>query len=47
MKKNCTVVSFRDALDVSFGSIVASRDLEREFFTRLAAEGVRVVVSEQ
>lgn len=47
MKKNCAVVSFRDALDVSFGSIVASRDLEREFFTRLAAEGVRVAVSER
>jgi hypothetical protein len=47
MKKNCAIVSFRDALDVSFGSIVASRDLERHFFTHLAAEGVRVVVSER
>jgi hypothetical protein len=47
MKKNCAVASFRDALQVSFGSVVANRDLEREFFTRLAAEGVRMVVSER
>jgi hypothetical protein len=46
MKKNCAVVSFRDALQVSFGSVVASRDLERDFFTRLAAEGIRVAVAE-
>jgi hypothetical protein len=47
MKKNCAVVSFRDALQVSFGSVVTSRDLERDFFTRLAAKGVRVAVSER
>jgi hypothetical protein len=47
MKVNCTVLSFRDTLAVSFGSIVSNRDLERIFFTRLAAEGIRVTVSEQ
>ena len=47
MKVNCTVLSFRDSLDVSFGSIIASRELERLFFTRLAAEGVRVTVAER
>jgi hypothetical protein len=47
MKKNCVVASFRDALQVSFGSIVASRDLERDFFTWLAADGVHVAVSER
>ena len=47
MKTNCAVASFRDALQVSFGSVVASRDLERDFFTRLAADGVHVAVSER
>ena len=47
MKMNCAVLSFRDTLDVSFGSIIASRELERDFFTRLAAEGVRVTVAER
>jgi hypothetical protein len=47
MKKNCAIASFRGALHVSFGSIVASRDLERDFFTRLAAEGILVAVSER
>ena len=47
MKKNCVVASFRDSLQVSFGSVVASRDLERDFFTWLAADGVHVGVSER
>ena len=47
MKKNCAIASFRDALQVSFGSVIASRDLERDFFTRLAAEGIRVAVAER
>jgi hypothetical protein len=47
MKKNCVVASFRDSLQVSFGSVVASRDLERDFFTWLAADGVHVAVSER
>jgi hypothetical protein len=47
MKKNCAVASFRDALQVSFGSVVSSRDLEQRFFTRLASEGIRVRVSER
>ncbi len=47
MKVNCSVLSFRDTLDVSFGSIIASRELERLFFTRLAAEGIRVTVAER
>ncbi len=47
MKKNCAVASFRDTLSVCFGSIIASRDLERDFFTQLVHEGVRVAVSER
>jgi NRPS condensation-like uncharacterized protein len=47
MKTNCSVLSFRDGLRVSFGSIIASRELERRFFTRLAADGIRVLVSER
>jgi hypothetical protein len=47
MKKNCAVASFRDALQVSFGSVVSSRDLEQRFFTRLASEGIRLRVSER
>ena len=46
MKTNCAVVSFRDTLRVSFGSIIVDRELERIFFTRLAAEGIPVTISE-
>jgi hypothetical protein len=47
MKTNCAVLGFRDTLRISFGSIVADRELERRFFTRLAADGIRLVVSER
>ena len=47
MKKNCAVLSFRDDLSVSFGSVVESRELERLFFTHLARAGMRVRVVEK
>ncbi len=47
MKTNCAVLGFRDTLRVNFGSIIAGRELERRFFTRLAAEGIRLAVWER
>ena len=47
MKKTCVVLSFRDDLVVNFGSVVASRALERLFFTHFVRAGVRVGVSER
>ena len=47
MKVNCAVLSFRDDLSISFGSLVADRDVERIFFSTLARAGVGVTVSEQ
>ena len=46
IKKSCSVLSFRDELRVSFGSVVEDRELERRFFTSLAGEGVAVTVGE-
>ena len=46
IKTNCALVSFRDTLWVSFGSVISGRDLERNFFTQLVTEGIRVKVSE-
>jgi hypothetical protein len=46
LRKNCAVVSFKDELTVTFGSTVASRELERCFFTRLTQAGVSVQVQE-
>lgn len=47
MKKTCVVLSFRDDLVISFGSVVASRTLEQLFFTHFVRAGVRVGVAER
>ena len=47
MKKTCAVLSFGDQLVINFGSVVASRDLERLVFTHLVRAGVRVRVTER
>lgn len=47
MKKTCVVLSFRDDLVVSIGSVVASRALERHFFRHFVRAGVRVGVAER
>lgn len=38
------IISHRDALSISFGSVIERTDLERAFFTRLVKEGLRVKV---
>jgi hypothetical protein len=43
-KTNANVVSWKDNLYVCFGSLAASTDLERLFFTRLTAMGLSVAV---
>lgn len=42
LKVNCGVISFKDILAVSFGSISSSREMERRFFRYLADQGIRV-----
>jgi hypothetical protein len=44
--KNCSVLSFKDELTVTFGSTVVCRELERFFFTSLTQAGVSVQVKE-
>jgi NRPS condensation-like uncharacterized protein len=47
MKTNCAILSYRDDLLINFGSVIASSDLERRFFTHLVREGVPVAISER
>ncbi len=47
MKTTCAVLSFRDDLDISFGSVIASRDLERRFFAHLVQAGMPVRIAER
>jgi hypothetical protein len=47
MKKNCAVLSYRDDLCISFGSVVEDRDLERLFFGHLIRAGLPVAVGER
>jgi hypothetical protein len=47
IKKNCTVVSHRDTLIVTFGSVLTSREVERLFFTFLAERGLEISVTEE
>ena len=41
MKKSCSVLSFRDQLRVSFGSVVEDRELERRFYLASRRPGRR------
>lgn len=43
-KTNANVVSYKDRLFVCFGSLAASTDMERMFFSRLTAMGLPVAV---
>jgi hypothetical protein len=45
-KTGCGVVSYADELSIIMGSVIENRAVEREFFRRLAADGLRVVISE-
>ncbi len=47
MKSSCAVFSYREELNVSFGSVIRSRETERLFFSHIASEGVQVSVSER
>ena len=43
-KVNMSMVSFQDELCITFGSVVASREVERLFLTRLRKLGIRIKV---
>ncbi|OPL19292.1 MAG: hypothetical protein AVO35_11130 [Candidatus Aegiribacteria sp. MLS_C] len=47
MKSSCAVFSYGDELNVSFGSVIRSRETEMLFFRHISDEGVRVSVSER
>lgn len=47
MKSSCAVFSYGNELNVSFGSVIRSRETERLFFRHIADEGVQVSVSER
>lgn len=46
MKKCCAVLSFRDELFISFGSVIEDRRLERYFFQHLVEDDIPVTVKE-
>ena len=45
-KTGCGVVSYADQLSITIGSVIQNRTFEREFFRRLAADGLRLVMTE-
>lgn len=47
MKAHCAMLSFRNDLHISFGSVIESRELERLFFTHLVRSGVHVIITER
>lgn len=47
MKVNCAMMTFRDDLSISFGSVLEHRELERRFFSHLAHAGVPVLITER
>jgi hypothetical protein len=47
MKSSCAVLSYKDNLSISLGSVIESRETERLFFSHITGEGVRVIVSER
>jgi len=44
LKTVAGMISHRDALSISFGSVIERNDLEQAFFTRLVKDGLRVKV---
>lgn len=44
LKTVAGMISHRDALSISFGSVIERNDLERAYFTRLVRDGLRVKV---
>jgi hypothetical protein len=44
LKTVAGMISHRDALSISFGSVIERNDLERAYFTRLIRDGLRVKV---
>jgi len=44
LKTVAGILSHRDSLSISFGSVIERNDLERAFFTRLVRDGLRVKV---
>ncbi len=45
-KTGCAVVSYQNDLSITIGSVVGDRTVEREFFRRVAADGVQILISE-
>lgn len=46
-KAGCSVVSFGDHLNVTIGSVLENRALERSFFRRFTTDGIHVAVREE
>ena len=46
MKTCCAVLSYKDRLYISFGSVIEDRRLERYFFQYLTEDDVQVTVKE-
>jgi hypothetical protein len=47
LRKAMSIASYRDELNIAFGSVIESRELERLFFSTLANLGLPVRLSEQ
>lgn len=45
-KTGCAVVSYANDLSITIGSVIADRTVEREFFRKVAADGVEILISE-
>lgn len=43
-KSGCSIVSYQDALHISFGRVIKEAELERLFFRRLISLGVKVTI---
>lgn len=43
-KSGCSLVSYRDALHISFGRVIKEAELERLFFKRLIGLGIKVTI---
>lgn len=46
-KVNASVISWNGLLTITFGSVIPSRELERQFFTRLRSLGLKVAVRDR
>ncbi len=45
-KTGCAVISYANNLSITIGSVIEDRTVEREFFRKVAADGVDILVSE-